>query len=731
MFKRLNRVIIVCFLLIGTCSSVFAVSLFTQLDKLKNQIKDSASWISSIFAWSSQVSNLYQKALSLSKEHEVASTTISLDQLKSYYNECNGLTNDDFVNVLYNSNASFWTTMSQISITDVPSRKQINDSYAKFFACRGIFGLVNNKQLEALNNEINLRYYNGYANSYMLDTLNEDNFGADLFWNGTLDDSDFDLLYDIDQIGKVFFEDFKESPQVLFYRLPQVEGAITQNGSDLSSLSDQGSYQVGNGWWSFSPSATSSPSTPSSSATSSSSSQQQPSANTPIWSTNTSSATSSVATDRETQTFVAATNTPAIAGDSSLGNQCLTWSEVDASVQEEQPVFQNPAEYIAGIVDFINSPNIDTIIATQLLQEFKENTPLPPWASSSDPAIADAIANTYAEQAFGEAQPGTCSYACRNLSLTGQTACEVACSKSCIQTCIATGQATKATCVTAYDQKILQCNQFSWLKKTSCIAAAKAQKIACNNSAITQQALCVSDCTCFMVAWPSGAWWEKIEDMYRIKFCKVPVQSKKVSPWKTVFSIQAIFQEISDVLEWLKNSGQMVKFSATKEYLDGTIKMNLADNFAFQLLFSFKPLFVQVATTTKLKEQEQDMRDFSLGIMGMNVGAPEADDYNKYIVISDPVVNDANMQQATSLNEINQNIDAFAAAVAAAKTTAITWAILDDVLATYGNKTANSIVQNMIIFLQDNQAFWNDLSLSLLDMTRMSIELKSKIENSK
>lgn len=116
----------------------------------------------------------------------------------------------------------------------------------------------------------------------------------------------------------------------------------------------------------------------------------------------------------------------------------------------------------------------------------------------------------------------------------------------------------------------------------------------------------------------------------------------------------------------------MVKFSATKEYLDGTIKMNFADNFAFQLLFSFKPLFVQVATTTKLKEQEQDMRDFSLGIMGMNVGAPEADDYNKYIVISDPVVNDANMQQATSLNEINQNIDAFAAAVAAAKTTAIT-----------------------------------------------------------
>lgn len=62
----------------------------------------------------------------------------------------------------------------------------------------------------------------------------------------------------------------------------------------------------------------------------------------------------------------------------------------------------------------------------------------------------------------------------------------------------------------------------------------------------------------------------------------------------------------------MKNSGQMVKFSKTKEFLDGSIKIKFADNFAFKILVGFKPLFPQKSTTTKFKEQEQDMNDLSL-----------------------------------------------------------------------------------------------------------------------
>jgi hypothetical protein len=56
----------------------------------------------------------------------------------------------------------------------------------------------------------------------------------------------------------------------------------------------------------------------------------------------------------------------------------------------------------------------------------------------------------------------------------------------------------------------------------------------------------------------------------------------------------------------------MVKFSKTKEFLDGNVKIKFADNFAFKLQVGFKPVFPQRSTTTITKEQEQDTKDFSL-----------------------------------------------------------------------------------------------------------------------
>jgi len=176
----------------------------------------------------------------------------------------------------------------------------------------------------------------------------------------------------------------------------------------------------------------------------------------------------------------------------------------------------------------------------------------------------------------------------------------------------------------------------------------------------------------------------------------------------------------------------MVKFSKTKEFLDGTIKISFVDTFAFGFQIWFKPVFPQKSTTLLLQEQQQDMRDFSLWIMNMNVGSPDADDYNKYIVISDPVKNDATMEEATSLEAIQANIDVFTdAAISARKNTAISADAIDYLTKTYANTTNIVVVQHILSFLQDNQMFWNSLGESLLDMNAMSLELKVKIENSK
>ncbi len=117
--------------------------------------------------------------------------------------------------------------------------------------------------------------------------------------------------------------------------------------------------------------------------------------------------------------------------------------------------------------------------------------------------------------------------------------------------------------------------------------------------------------------------------------------------------------------------------------------------------------------------------------MNMNVGSPTADDPNKYIVISDPVRNDATMEEATSLGDIQQNIANFTAAAEAAKKAEIPSSVLTDLKKAYVNKTPIAFVQNMISFLEDNQTFRQNTSEALSDMTKMSNELKLKIDSSK
>ena len=815
MFKSLNRTCVaVCLLLIGTCSSVFAIDFSQALSQAEGQ----SQWIETLFQWKAQVSNLYKKALKLSKDREVVATTTSLDQLKEYYNDCSRIKNNDFVNILYNSNSSFKLTFEALlsNKTKSPTTDEISKSYDNFYACKGIGKSHTAADKQAVDNEVQNVYYEWYSNAFSISTLNQDNFWADLLRNGATDDGDFDLLNDINQIGKTLFEGFNDSPQVLFYRLPEEGSSLTQWWGDLSSLYDQSSYQLWGGWWSSAWTITPAWWSPSSDIQPSLGvvSLQQPQI-TPIETT-----TTSPSDDKEIQAFIESTNpttstTPGVA--LLLWNQCLSW-DTSVPVVEEKPLM-DPEKYIAGIVDFINTPNVDTLVYNYLKDKARQTNPLPVWWSTSDPWYAQTVANSYAEQAFGEAAPGTCAYACKDMSLDQQAQCELECAGSCIKQCIdktklnvsacstnyaykvvacndqspgsistcntnyineknacssfstsycttnytntinscdtlvtakkiackANAELERAACITSNPINIAQCEASALTNKTSCltnITLSPAKKAACKVATVAWQAscikqtvtdlrLCVSDCTCFLIAGPNWVGWKKMEDMFSIKFCKVPVEKTAVKPWKKVFSIQAIFQEISDVLEWLRDSGQTTKFSKKKEFLDSNIKINFADNFAFKLQVNFKPLFPKKSAATKEKEQQQDMRDFSLWIMNMNVGSPTADDPNKYIVISDPVRNDATMEEATSLGDIQQNIANFTAAAEAAKKAEIPSSVLTDLKKAYVNKTPIAFVQNMISFLEDNQTFRQNTSEALSDMTKMSNELKLKIDSSK
>ncbi len=728
MFKNLNRTYLaLCIVLIGTCSHVFAIDLFQAF----SQVEEQSAWIDSIFQGKPVVSNLYSKALKIVKDKEITAISSSFDLLISYYNVCPHIEKSDFINILYDSNLSFRETFNQIlpEWTTTPTDKNTKKSYNKFLDCKNTTS--NLSSLADVDNEINRLFYDGYSNNYSLSSLNEDTFWSDLFRNGTLDDSSFDLLYDINQIGKILFDDFTESPQILFYRLPTSQTVSAQNGSDASSLSDQDSYQVGNGWWSWLPNWTTSSlwwwtsNVPNSSLGSIFSQQDAILKN---------DMTSQPKDDVEIQNFIDRTNVllSSVPADSAVvlwWNQCVTWTTTQEVPTEEQLPLMTPEAYIASIQKFIDTASIDDTLNKALLDKFHNDNPLPVWKSTSSPWYATGVANTYAEQAFGEAAPGTCEYGCKNLPLDEQVSCELQCSKACISSCTDTSKDGQAACDANYTDDIASCDGLSSLKKTACTTAAVAQKAACMKQKITDLRLCVSDCTCFMIAWPNGSWWAKVEDMYRIKFCKIPVQQKNVVPRTRVYSIQAIFQEISDVLEGLRDSGQMIEFSKKKEFLDGNIKISLFDNIAFQILVWFKPLFSQKSTITKIQEENQANVDLNQSVLGMNVSDPTSDDYNKYIVISSPAKNKASLEQYTSLSDIQSNINALSGSIA--DYTQVSNDVVQSLSKTFAQGTKILFVQNMITFIQDNQSFWANLSRTLLDINQMSLDLKLNIEQSK
>lgn len=134
MFRSLNRTYLaLCVLLIGTCSSVFAID-FSQAF---SQAKEQSSSIGSLFEGKAHVSNLYAKALKLVKDREVNSAMFAFDKLMAIY-KCSTLTNADFINVLFHTNISFKTTFIQIFPKHAkrPSDKEVDASYQRFFACK-------------------------------------------------------------------------------------------------------------------------------------------------------------------------------------------------------------------------------------------------------------------------------------------------------------------------------------------------------------------------------------------------------------------------------------------------------------------------------------------------------------------------------------------------------------------------------------------------------------------
>jgi hypothetical protein len=223
-----------------------------------------------------------------------------------------------------------------------------------------------------------------------------------------------------------------------------------------------------------------------------------------------------------------------------------------------------------------------------------------------------------------------------------------------------------------------------------------------------------------------------MEEMFRIKFCTIPVQkTTTVNKVTNVNSIQAIFQVMYDVLTNLRDSGQTIKKFKTKEFLDGTTKINFADTFAFKLQVNFKPVFPKKSNATKEKEQKNKNAEYQTALMDINPANPESDNQNKYVIISDTIANSVLKEPISVYEDIAVLTEKTQQAEQLKTQSKLSVSDIDVLIKDMVADTPAMFVTNMLSFLQDNQIFWQNMSETLQSMNKMSLELKTKIQKSK
>ncbi len=166
----------------------------------------------------------------------------------------------------------------------------------------------------------------------------------------------------------------------------------------------------------------------------------------------------------------------------------------------------------------------------------------------------------------------------------------------------------------------------------------KCQHVTCNPTNC-EKLTCYAKCACKTYESPvfDPSTFPGLTSAFKLKFCIVPVMENNIVDDKIVYNIASVFTEIYNVLQNLRNSGQMAVNVKTKEFLDSSLKKN---NFADQLSFSInstkKPVFSQESELTQTEEQIEFNTSLMKNILWFGKDLNLETEQNKYVVMDDP-----------------------------------------------------------------------------------------------
>jgi len=244
----------------------------------------------------------------------------------------------------------------------------------------------------------------------------------------------------------------------------------------------------------------------------------------------------------------------------------------------------------------------------------------------------------------------------------------------------------------------------------------------CMDLPLSDRILCIADCACWEVSSEEMLGWSIEAEAFRVKFCTIPAQDVEVTRWRRIYSIEEIFDELSNILTVLKESWWMPKSVQTKEFMDTSMSKNkFSDMFAFNLLVNQKPLFQK--ETSKLIEKKAKKFNQELMSSVLNVSDESSrQDPNKYVVMENIARVKANKSNVKTYTQLYEEI------LDAEESLNRRNQIGEEILTTIQNQKTAMINQEVMSFMDLNLSFWltvNDMFYEILWSTEL---LRRKIE---
>lgn len=205
---------------------------------------------------------LFSDNLKKLQEQEDAIISSALEQTKEYFNttyqKCD-LSTADVSAILFEANPTFKAKIEKELPNYDKSQRDRKDGRTvtkKFVSACDKLSLCMIDQKKLKNrftaqecwDIINEFYQKSETSRRQSEDIQMANFGANKYINGDIADSDYDLMYDMSQVGTILYKSYKPQPQIIFYKLP----SFSDKGSNWETPADiEGTQKdwTGTGQW--------------------------------------------------------------------------------------------------------------------------------------------------------------------------------------------------------------------------------------------------------------------------------------------------------------------------------------------------------------------------------------------------------------------------------------------------------------------------------------------------